>query len=111
MNEQQMLHGRGYTYTDGKLIEMQGVAAGYVAVLILALYLNSDIVTKLYQRPIILWLEVPILLFWISWIWMQADRGKMHDDPLVFAIKDKSSLLTGLLFCFVLVLATLGLSW
>jgi hypothetical protein len=51
------------------------------------------------------------MLFWISWMWMQAHRGKMHDDPLVFAVKDKASLLAGVAFSIVLAIGTLGWPW
>jgi len=51
------------------------------------------------------------LLFWISWIWMQAHRGNMHDDPLVFAVKDRASQLAGLAFGAVMVTGALGWPW
>jgi hypothetical protein len=62
---------------------------------VLALYLNSDAVTLLYKSPQLIWGAVPIMLFWVHWMWMQAHRGQMHDDPLVFAVKDRVSLLAG----------------
>ena len=68
-----------------------GISSGQTAVLVFALYLNSDAVIKLYQRPEVIWGAIPIVLFWINWMWMQANRGKMHDDPLVFAVKDPFS--------------------
>lgn len=105
-NGKQKAQGRGYYTTDLQLIEMQGIAAGYVAVLVLALYLNSNIVTKLYQLPALLWAEVPLMLFWINWMWTKTHRGFMHDDPIIFAIKDKMSLLTGLIFGMVIIIAT-----
>ena len=76
--------------------------------LVLALYLNSDSVLGLYQNTALVWAAIPILLFWISWMWMQANRGNMNDDPLVFAVKDKTSLMAGAAFALVLALATLG---
>jgi 4-hydroxybenzoate polyprenyltransferase len=77
----------------------------------LALYLNSETALKLYRAPEFIWGAVPIILFWISWVWMQAHRGKMHDDPLVFAIKDKASLLAGAAFAMVLGIGTVGWPW
>jgi 4-hydroxybenzoate polyprenyltransferase/phosphoserine phosphatase len=97
-------HGRGYFVTDAPLVMALGVASGYSAVLVLALYLNSEAVLKLYSSPEFVWGGVPIMLFWLSWMWMQAHRGKMHDDPLVFAVKDKASLFSGLLFAIMLTL-------
>jgi len=51
------------------------------------------------------------MLFWISWMWLQAHRGNMHDDPLVFAVKDKTSLLCGLAFATVILIGTIGWVW
>ena len=80
-------HGRGYFTSDAPLIQTLGVTSGYVAVMVLALYLNSDEVLELYRNPTLVWAAIPFMLFWISWMWMQASRGLMHDDPLVFAVK------------------------
>jgi 4-hydroxybenzoate polyprenyltransferase/phosphoserine phosphatase len=105
------VHGRGYYTSDASLIQTLGITAGYASVLVLALYLNSDAVVKLYQTPKIVWGAVPVMLFWISWMWMQAHRGKMHDDPLIFAVKDKASLLAGFAFVVVLGVGTVGWPW
>lgn len=105
------IQGRGYYASDAPLIQNLGVTSGYGAVLVLALYLNSDAVVKLYRTPGVIWGTVPIMLFWLNWIWMQAHRGRMHDDPLVFAITDKASLLCGVAFAAVLSIAALGWPW
>lgn len=111
LNGKEEVRGRGYLTADLPLIQMMGVTSGYASVVVLALYLNSTVVTRLYQSPEAVWATVPLMLFWISWMWMQAHRGTMHDDPLVFALKDKVSLFTGLLFCVVLLVGAVGLSW
>jgi hypothetical protein len=82
------------------------VTSGYLATLVFALYLNSDNVIKLYRTPEVIWGAVPLLLLWISWMWLKAHRGLMHDDPIVFAIQDKVSLFIGVLFTAMLILAT-----
>jgi hypothetical protein len=87
------------------------MSAGYSAVLVLAFYLNSDAVVKLYRSPEFMWLSVPIMLFWISWVWMKAHRGQMHDDPLIFALRDKASLIAGVAFTAVLALGSRGWQW
>jgi 4-hydroxybenzoate polyprenyltransferase/phosphoserine phosphatase len=102
------LHGRGYYDTDLGLIQTLGVTSGFAAVLVLALYLNSDAVVRLYHAPQWMWGAVPVMLYWISWVWLQAHRGNMNDDPLVFAVKDKASLAAGVLFLLVLVLGAAG---
>jgi 4-hydroxybenzoate polyprenyltransferase/phosphoserine phosphatase len=84
-------HGRGYHVEDLVMLMGFGVASGFIAVLVSALYINSDKVRVLYHHPAFLWLVSPILLYWISRIWLIAHRGRMHDDPVVFAAKDKGS--------------------
>lgn len=110
-NGEDKAHGRGYYISDAPLIQALGITSGYIAVLVLALYLNSEEVLLLYSSPALVWAAVPFMLFWISWMWMQANRGRMHDDPLVFAVKDKASLLAGLGFAIVLVMGTVGWPW
>jgi 4-hydroxybenzoate polyprenyltransferase/phosphoserine phosphatase len=105
------VHGRGYRTADAPLIRNMGTTAGYAAALVLALYLNSDVIVTLYRSPQVVWGTVPLLLFWISWMWLQAHRGRMNDDPLVFAIKDPASLVAGALFAAVLVAGTMGVPW
>lgn len=103
-------HGRGYYTSDASLVQAFGIASGYASVLVLALYLNSESVIRLYSRPEFAGATVPILLFWISWVWLQAHRGRMNDDPLVFAVKDPASIVAGAIFGAALVLATVRLS-
>ncbi|WP_353236180.1 UbiA family prenyltransferase [Diaphorobacter ruginosibacter] len=111
LSGKEKLHGRGYLTTDAPLIQTMGITAGYSSVLVLALYLNSDAVSKLYASVEIVWVAVPVMIFWVSWMWMQAHRGNMHDDPLVFAMKDRTSLAAGLVFAGVLAAGTTGVSW
>lgn len=108
LNGQQKTHGRGYYTSDKPLLQMFGVASGYVSVLVLALYLNSNAIVPLYPAPEFIWGAVPVMLFWISWIWMQAHRGHLYDDPLVFAVKDKASYLAGAAFVLTLILGVVG---
>ena len=111
LHGRQQAHGRGYYTTDAPLLQMMGITSGYAAVLVLALYLNSDTVVRLYRAPEFVWGAVPVMLFWVSWMWMQAHRGEMHDDPLVFAVKDKASLLAGAVFAAVLLIGSVGRPW
>ena len=105
---EQKLHGRGYLVSDGPLIRAMGIAAAYSAVLVLALYLNTETVKEHYLAPGWIWGAVPVMLFWINWMWMQAHRGLMHDDPLLFAMRDQTSLLSALAFFFILTAGTFG---
>ncbi|MGA9520120.1 MAG: hypothetical protein WBV82_01570, partial [Myxococcaceae bacterium] len=83
--------GRGYRASDLEQLSSFGSAAGYLSVLVLALYVNSADVTRLYTHPERLWGILPVMLFWISRVWLLANRGQMHDDPIVFAIRDRAS--------------------
>lgn len=98
--------GRGYHSEDASIVSSFGAASGYIAVLVFALYVNSPEVAELYSRPHVLWLACPILLYWISRVWIIAHRGEMHDDPIVFAVKDVQSLVTGLCVLAVFLAAT-----
>ncbi|QTQ37149.1 UbiA prenyltransferase family [Aromatoleum petrolei] len=101
-------HGRGYLTDDAPLVQMLGVTAGFSSVLVLALYLNSEDVLRMYQSPHWVWGTVPVMLFWISWVWLRAHRGEMHDDPLIFAVRDKASLSAGAAFALFLTIGTVG---
>jgi 4-hydroxybenzoate polyprenyltransferase len=83
--------GRGYAVADLPLIQSLGGSSGYLAVLVLALYINSTASEALYRHPQVLWLLCPLLLYWISRAWLIAHRGHMHDDPVVFALTDRVS--------------------
>ncbi|MDR0183630.1 UbiA family prenyltransferase [Lysobacter arvi] len=84
--------GRDYSVDDLSLVQSLGGACGYIAVLVACLYINSETSAELYRRPELLWLLCPMLLYWVSRAWLMAHRGKMHDDPLVFAARDRISL-------------------
>jgi|SRR5690348_1619794 len=98
-------HGRGYVAGDYELLASLGGASGYLSVLVLALYINSTASAELYRRPYFLWLLCPLLLYWISRTWIIAHRGKMHDDPVVFAARDKVSMVLLVLAAIVVLLA------
>ncbi len=85
--------GRGYTVNDLPVLMAIGVSAGLGSVLIFALYINSPDTNQMYQNTIWLWLVPPILLYWVSRMWMKAHRGQVDDDPVVFAAKDWQSIL------------------
>lgn len=98
--------GRGYTVDDLALVQSLGGASGYLAVLVFALYINSPESLALYHHPKLLWLICPFLLYWISRMWIVAHRGRMDDDPVVFAVTDRGSLAV-ILACGLLVLAAI----
>ncbi|MDB5594476.1 MAG: Decaprenyl-phosphate phosphoribosyltransferase [Hyphomicrobiales bacterium] len=91
--------GRGYQVDDLPIVTGMAIAAGYLSVLVMALYANSPAVTALYPRPFALWGVCLVLLYWISRTVIIAHRGWMHDDPVIFAVSDRVSQI-----CLVLIL-------
>lgn len=102
---QDRIHGRGYRASDRELLAVLGAASGYLSVLVLALYINSTASAALYHRPYFLWLLCPLLLYWISRVWLIAHRGQMADDPVVFALHDRASQATLVLAALATLLA------
>lgn len=90
-SDDQKLRGRSYMPGDTEVVSSLGIAAGYCSVLVFALYINDERTAGLYATPQFLWLAGPLLLFWVSRTWMITHRGDMHDDPVVFALKDRVS--------------------
>ena len=101
-NINQKVHGRGYLASDKQIIASFGTASGYISVLVLALYLNDADTIKYYSNLEVIWFLCPLLLTWISRIWLLSTRGLMNEDPVIFAMHDKFSLyifvILGILF-------------
>ncbi len=100
------VQGRGYTAGDLELVATLGLVSGSLAVLVLALYVNSPQVQLLYKHPVELLLVCPLLLYWIARVWFLAHRGQMNADPTAFALRDWPSYLIGALTFIVMWLAT-----
>lgn len=92
-------NGRGYTVDDLPIISMIAIGAGYVSVLVMALYVNSPAVLELYDAPYLLWGICCVLLYWITATVLVAHRGQMQDDPVVYAVRDRVSRI-----CFLIIL-------
>ena len=99
------VRGRGYQVEDLDLVAMLGATSGYLSVLVLCLYINTDLVQELYKTVDALWFLCPILLYWISRIWFLAKRGLLPGDPVAFAVRDPVSWLSGALMAAVIALA------
>jgi 4-hydroxybenzoate polyprenyltransferase/phosphoserine phosphatase len=99
--------GRGYRVADIGLIESMGPASGYIAVLVLALYVNGEQMKTLYHNPWPLWLVCPVLMYWISRVWIKAKRGELSEDPIVFALRDPISAYLGVIVAAMLLAASL----
>jgi 4-hydroxybenzoate polyprenyltransferase len=88
---------RGYQREDREWLSSLGSASGYLSVLVLALYINSEQVVALYSRPLLVWLVCPLLLYWMGRMWLLAYRDQIHEDPIVATVRDPTSYLVGLL--------------
>jgi 4-hydroxybenzoate polyprenyltransferase len=93
--------GRDYLVEERALLHSIGIPSGLLAVLVLALYITSDQVTRLYRTPRLLWLACPLLLFWVAHMWVLAARGRVQEDPIVAAAKDPSSYVVGILIAII----------
>jgi len=100
-------NGRGYLMTDIEQLRSFGTASSYAAVVIFAIYISRPDVTDLYRKPGYLWLIVPIMILWLSRVWLLASRGELDEDPVVFAITDRMSLLMGVATVIVAIVAAL----
>lgn len=100
--------GRGYHVNDLPIISMIAIGAGYVSVLVMTLYVNSPAVVELYAHPEALWGVCAILLYWITRTVMIAHRGEMHDDPVVYASKDRISQLSFLIILGFVILGAIA---
>jgi len=79
---------RGYRAADVPTLQMMGLGAVFAAAILLSLYLQSAAALQVYRSPGLLWLAVPLLLFWQCRLWLATNRGWMHDDPILFAARD-----------------------
>jgi len=82
---------RDYRAEDLWMLAMWGAAGGCASVVVLALYINSEEVTRLYRQPSFLWPVCLAVLFWLNRIWMLANRDGLSYDPIVFAVRDRVS--------------------
>ncbi len=99
--------GRDYQVEDLSFVASSGVASGYISVLVLALYINSDKVSSLYSVPEALWAILLLILYWISRIWLLAHRGEANEDPVIFTAKDAVSYIIAFLIAAIALGATL----
>jgi 4-hydroxybenzoate polyprenyltransferase len=99
-------NGRGYLLADIEQLRAIGTASAFAAVIIFANYISGKDVVALYKQPVLLWLILPLLILWLSRVWLLASRGELNEDPVVFALTDRMSLLIGLAVAAIAMLAT-----
>ncbi|HMK85889.1 MAG TPA: UbiA family prenyltransferase [Steroidobacteraceae bacterium] len=93
LRDGELTHARGYRLQDHGFIVALGTTCGALSALVLAMYMTSQTVTLFYRRAEFIWLTCILLLYWISHMWLTAHRGGMTDDPLVFALKNRTSVI------------------
>jgi 4-hydroxybenzoate polyprenyltransferase len=103
--------GREYRDSDLELLTLFGTASGFAASLVLTFYIDSERVQQFYRRPMFLWLLFPMLLYWVSRIWILVHRGQMDEDPLQFALKDRVTYIMAVIGSAVLLIATRPPAW
>jgi 4-hydroxybenzoate polyprenyltransferase len=106
--QQRSARGRGYVVSDLRLIESVGPASGYLAVLVLALYINSENATmkQLYAHPRALWLICPLLMYWVTRLWFVVSRRELDEDPLLYALRDRVGIAVGIAILILLFVAS-----
>lgn len=111
LDGQETIPGRGYKTNDSPLVLMFGIGAAYSSILVFSVYLHSEATTRLYPHPEFAWAAAFVLLGWLKFAWFKAHRGEMHYDPVLFALRDRTSLLTGAVFITLLITGGLPLGW
>ncbi|HWD90894.1 MAG TPA: UbiA family prenyltransferase [Verrucomicrobiae bacterium] len=100
--------GRDYCADDLEVIQSAGMISGMMSVLVFFLYLaESQVADTLYSSSQLLWLIGPMIIYWTVRAWIFARRGKMHDDPVWFAITDRVTWVLGFLTVGLVILASL----
>ncbi len=100
-------NGRGYLVHDMEQLRAFGTASAFASIVVFSLYINNPDVRQLYHHPQRLWLLTPLLIWWLSRVWLRASRGQMHEDPVIFALTDRASLLAGVLIFLIALSASI----
>jgi 4-hydroxybenzoate polyprenyltransferase len=98
-------NGRGYLLVDADQLRSFGTASAYSAVVVFSIYITGREVVVLYRHPGWMWLIDPLMLLWLNRVWLLASRGEMNEDPVVFAMTDRMSILIGIAVLIVALLA------
>ena len=98
-------NGRGYVLADIEQLRSFGTASAYAAVIVFTLYISGGDVAQLYHHPQRMWLITPLMIWWLNRIWLFASRGHLNEDPLIFAVTDRMSLLMGAMMISVALLS------
>ncbi|HET7542072.1 MAG TPA: UbiA family prenyltransferase [Polyangiaceae bacterium] len=111
LGSNEKVKNRGYFRVDLPMVTAMGTASGYIAALVFMLYVESSAVRVQYREPAVLWLVLPLLLYWLGRIWLLAGRGQMQEDPVKFALRDRTSLVCAAIVALISILARFTPAW
>lgn len=103
--------GRSYGNSDAQFIFALGMGSGFISIMVFALYIENGLSNSVYRQPDLPWIALGVLTFWLCRIWLVTYRGQMHEDPIIFAIKDRVSMFCGALLFVSLAGAQNELLW
>ncbi len=99
------LPSRNYWKEDLSIVQTFGITSGGLSLLTMAQYIQNEAARGVYKTPLLLWAIIPLMMFWIYRAWMWASRGKLGDDPIIFAATDRVSLISGVIIVGIILLA------
>lgn len=91
MNAEGRKFGRDYALADMPVVVSLGVSSGLLSVLVMGLYVDSQVAMNRYASPHWLWLVCPVIWYWCARLWFKAVRREVDDDPVIYAVRDKAS--------------------
>jgi 4-hydroxybenzoate polyprenyltransferase len=96
---------RGYNNADHEMLQIMGIGSSLISAVVFSLYINTAKAYHIYHHPATLWGIVPVVVYWQFRLWFAAGRGQMHDDPILYSLKDWVSYICVSLILFHYVLA------
>ena len=102
--------GRGYVNVDEAPLLIAGTAIGAMSVLALLIYGLSAPVTVFQSEAVVL-CGAALLMAWVLRFWLLAGRGEVSDDPVEYAIKDRTSVLLLTFTAFIIAGDLTGPMW
>jgi len=96
---------RDYQVSDVQLLGSLAASSAYLSVVLLALYIDSPEAHLVYRQPQFLWPLCLVIIYWLTRMILIANRGHLHDDPIVFAAHDRASWITGVVVMALLYVA------
>ena len=100
--------GRNYMVTDLQVLWSTGIGTGIASIVVFGLFVNSPEMQAQYATPHLMWLVALVLMYWLMRLWIKTGRGEMHDDPLIYSMRDLNSRVSILLVVVLSLVARFG---